>query len=113
MFPSGARRFATATSDRISNRGGYHSDPHILGEIHACVVGKHAAVSNSNSQFAAPDLAHADLVAHALDAWLDVSPELDLADADGAALSRLARPAKPIADDLPHGIQTQTSRHHG
>src|SRR4030095_9554867 len=76
---------------RISGRGRDHSDPHILGEIDACVVGKYAAVSNSNSQLAAPDLAHADLVAHALDAWLDVSPELELADADGAALSRAHR----------------------
>jgi len=87
--------------------------PHILGEIHACVVGKHAAISNSNSQFAAPYLAHTDLVAHALDTWIDVSPKPDLADADGAALARRARPAKPIADDLPHGVQPQTSRHHG
>ena len=79
---------AASFPDRSSGRGRYHSDPHILGEIHACVVGKHAAVGNSNSQFAAPYLAHTDLVAHALDVWLDVSPELDLADADGAALAR-------------------------
>src|SRR5204862_5137734 len=72
-----------------------------------------AAISNSNSQFAAPYLAHTDRVAHALDGRLDVSPELDLADADGAALAGRARPAKPIADDLPHGVQPQTSRHHG
>jgi hypothetical protein len=72
----------------ISGRGRFHSDPHILGEIYACVVGKHAAVRNSNSQFAAPYLAHTDLVAHALDVWLDAAPERDLADADGAALSR-------------------------
>ena len=73
---------------RISDRGRDHSDPHVLGEIYACVVGKHAAVSNSNSQFAAPYLAHTDLVAHAFDVWLYVSSELDLADADGAALAR-------------------------
>jgi hypothetical protein len=73
---------------RMSDGGRYHSDSHFLGEIYACVVGKHAAISNSNSQFAAPYLAHADLVAHALDVRLDVSPELDLADADGAALAR-------------------------
>jgi hypothetical protein len=33
-------------------------------------------------------LAHTDLVARALDVWLYVSSELDLADADGAAFAR-------------------------
>jgi hypothetical protein len=73
---------------RISGRGCYQSDSHILGEIHASVIGEYTAVRNSNSQFAAPYLAHTDLVAHALDVRLDVSPELDLANADGAALAR-------------------------
>ena len=72
----------------ISDRGCYQSDPHILGEKYACVIGKYSAVRNSKSQFAAPYLAHTDLISHALDVWLYVSSELDLADADGAAFAR-------------------------
>ena len=75
-------------SDHISDRGCDQSDPHILGEIHACVVGKHAAIRNSKSELTTPYEAHADLVAHALDVWFYISSELDLADADGAALAR-------------------------
>lgn len=48
-------------SDRISDRGCYRPDPHILGEIYACVVGKHAAIRNSKSQFTTPYMAHIDL----------------------------------------------------
>jgi hypothetical protein len=59
---------------------------HIHGDIDACVIGQYAAVGNCDSQSAAPYLAHADLVSHALDVWLDVAAEPDLADADGAAM---------------------------
>jgi hypothetical protein len=72
----------------LSDRGRYQSHSHIVGDIDAGVVGKYPAVRDSKSQFAAPDLAHADLVSHALDARLDVAPELHLADADGAAFAR-------------------------
>src|SRR5580658_6742071 len=104
---------AAPFADRISDRGCDQSDPHILGEIDAGVVGKHAAIGNCKSQLATPDETHINLVAHALDVWPYITPELDLADADGAALARRARPAEPIADDLPHGVQAETSGHHG
>jgi hypothetical protein len=62
----------TYTPDYISDRGHYQTDPHVFGNIDACVISKHAAVRNSKSQFAVPYLAHINLIAHASDFWRDM-----------------------------------------
>src|SRR5262249_16146141 len=86
-----------------SGRGRDQSDAHIPGDVGADVVGKQGAVGDGDGQLAAPDMAHADLVSRKPDIRRYLSPKLHLADADRAALARRARPAKPVADDLPHG----------
>jgi hypothetical protein len=74
--------------DYNSDRGRYQTNPHISGNVDACVIGEHAAVRNSESQFAAPHLAHINLIAHASDFRRDMPCELHLANADGAAFAR-------------------------
>jgi len=39
-----------AAFDRVSNLGCDQSDPYILGEADACVIGKHAAIRNADRQ---------------------------------------------------------------
>src|SRR5262245_60631249 len=70
-----------------SGRGRDQADAHIPGDIDADAVGKHAAVGNGDGEPAAPDMAHADLVSRKLDIRRYLSPKLDLADANRAALA--------------------------
>lgn len=93
-------------------RGRDQPDSQIFREKDADVVGKDTAVRNRNCQFTPPDLAHADLVPHARCIRRDAAAQFDLADADRASLARRARPAEPIADHLPHGVETEGARHH-
>jgi hypothetical protein len=82
MFRAGWR--ATAAGPRSQIAGA------IIPTLISLARYTHASSANtlpSNSQFAAPYLAHTDLVAHAVDVRLDVSSELDLAGTDGAALA--------------------------
>ena len=46
----------------ISGRGHDQAHPHVLGDIDAGIIGKHAAVRNSERQFAASYLAHINLI---------------------------------------------------
>src|SRR5262249_10333642 len=63
-------------ADYSSDRGRYQTNPHISGNVDACVIGEHAAVRNSENQFAAPHLAHINLIAYAFDFWRDMPSEL-------------------------------------
>jgi hypothetical protein len=62
--------------DDSSARGRYQTNAHVSGNVDADVIGEHAAVRNSESQSAAPYLAHVNLIAHTSDVWCDMPSEL-------------------------------------
>ena len=51
-------------------------------------------------------------IAHELNVRRDVPAELYLTNPDRTAPARRARPAEPITNHLPHGVQPQAPRHH-
>lgn len=89
-----------------------HPNPKVFGRIDGLAIRQNLSVGLPQSQSASPSALYADLVSNELRRWRDVATKSDLTHADGPPFTRRTRPAQPIANDLPHGIQTKATRHH-
>src|SRR5262249_14741431 len=76
-------------------------------------VQQHGTVGNTHHQPAANRPADVDFIPHKLAGWPYLSGKIAFTDAYGAAFSRRSGPAQPESHQLPHGIKTQASGHHG
>src|ERR1700737_5205600 len=89
FLPVAVLNARTAVSDPVPSGGGSdQADPQVVGEVDASVIGKHAAVGNTQDQLPAPHLMHLNIIAHALNVRRDVPAEFYLANPDRTALAR-------------------------
>src|SRR5690554_248943 len=90
---------------------GEQADPQVFRLINFTPIDRHRAIGNAEDQSPGDDALDMNMVSHLLGFRQDLASELDLTAAEGAATSRVAKPAQIEAHQLPHGIQAQAAGH--
>src|SRR5664279_5472376 len=102
------------TTRRISEslRRTEQAHTQLAGHVYQTVVDIGATVSDHQRQPAAHHAAHVDLVTYQACILEHLAGELHFADTQRTPTSRFAQPRQEESRQLPHGIQSQASRHH-
>ena len=80
--------------------------------IDLLAIGLHDCIADAHEQLALDNAFQVDAIGHEPVSWRDLAGKLDFTGTQRATTSRSSEPAEMEADQLPHGVEPQTARHH-